>query len=152
MRLFETPQIEYTSDDYYTPKWIFDTLGLVFDLDVAAPPNGAPFVPCKQFYTQAQDGLTSEWFGSVWMNPPFSAPSKWVAKFIEHAQGVAIVGTSCGRWLNTLWNSDAMFAALDYVSFWTPNGPMKTPIPIRCWLVGFGELETKALKNFSKIR
>ena len=23
-----------TSDDYYTPKWIFDAIGLEFDLDV----------------------------------------------------------------------------------------------------------------------
>jgi hypothetical protein len=29
MKLFETPQIEFTSDDYYTPKNIFDRLDLI---------------------------------------------------------------------------------------------------------------------------
>ena len=26
-----------TSDDCYTPRWVFDAMGLEFDLDVAAP-------------------------------------------------------------------------------------------------------------------
>jgi hypothetical protein len=26
-----------TTNDYYTPKWLFDAMGLEFDIDVAAP-------------------------------------------------------------------------------------------------------------------
>ena len=152
MKLFETPQIEFTSDDYYTPPHIFELLDLVFDLDVAAPPNGAPCVPCKNYLTQADDGLTSEWFGSVWMNPPYSNPTPWVDRFIEHGQGVALLPTSNGRWFGTLWNSDASFGVLDYLKFHSPNGVMPQAAPNRCWLVAFGSKEVEALSRFGKVR
>jgi len=29
-----------TSDDYYTPPFIFEGLGLRFEMDVCSPPNG----------------------------------------------------------------------------------------------------------------
>jgi hypothetical protein len=51
-RLFTVRQEQYTSDDYWTPKWIFDALGLEFDLDVASPPEGPMHTPCKAFYDQ----------------------------------------------------------------------------------------------------
>ena len=40
LRLFDIEQTQLTSDDYYTPKWIFEALGEHFDLDVCAPPGG----------------------------------------------------------------------------------------------------------------
>jgi hypothetical protein len=36
--LFSMPQESFTTDDYWTPKWIFDALKVQFDLDVACPP------------------------------------------------------------------------------------------------------------------
>ena len=152
MKLFETPQTEFTSDDYYTPPQIFDRLGLVFDLDVAAPPNGAPFVPCKKYLTQAEDGLTSEWFGSVWMNPPFSNPTPWVDRFIQHGKGVGLIPSSNGRWLTRLWDSSVVFRLLDPIKFYTAQGQMPAGIPVRCWLIAFGVKEIKALKKFGKVR
>jgi len=152
MRLFDSPQTKFSSDDYYTPKHIFDLLNLIFDLDVAAPPNGAPFVPCKNYLTQAENGLTSDWYGSVWMNPPYSNPTPWVDRFIQHKQGVALLPTSNGRWFGTLWNSGAAFGVLDYLRFYTPTGIMPSSAPNRCWLVAFGENEVKALAKFGKVR
>ena len=58
-KLFALPQTQFTSDDHYTPKFVFDRLNLNFDLDVAAPPNGPPFVPCKNYLTQLDDGLSA---------------------------------------------------------------------------------------------
>ena len=104
--LFGQPQTEVTSDDYYTPKWVFDTLDLEFDLDVASPPGGPPFVPCKRFFTQEDDGLAQEWHGRVWMNPPFSNASPWVERFIDHAQGVALLPAARSAWFNKLWNDE----------------------------------------------
>jgi hypothetical protein len=71
--IFSTPQTEMTSDDYYTPPWIFETLGLTFDLDVASPPGGIDWIPARRYFTIADDGLSQPWQGFVWMNPPTQA-------------------------------------------------------------------------------
>jgi hypothetical protein len=76
--LFTVEQHDLTSNDYYTPKWIFETLDLQFDLDVASPSGGIPHIPAKQYFTQKDDGLAQDWFGRVWMNPPFSKAKPWV--------------------------------------------------------------------------
>jgi hypothetical protein len=52
-----------TSDDWYTPKWIFDALGLVFDLDVSSPVGGIPWLPTVQYFTLLDDGLQQQWGG-----------------------------------------------------------------------------------------
>ena len=106
-RLFGQPQTELTSDDYYTPRWVFDTLGLRFDLDVASPPGGPPFVPCDRYYTQQDDGLAQPWNGLVWMNPPFSETGRWMDRWLEHGNGVALIPFSRARWLSDLWESEA---------------------------------------------
>lgn len=79
------------SDDWYTPAYIFEALGLTFDLDVAAPPEGPRHVPCSQWLHQGS--LLAEWRGTVWMNPPFggrNAIEPWLKKFITHADGIAL--------------------------------------------------------------
>jgi hypothetical protein len=45
-QLIAVPQQLAGSDDYYTPRWVFDALGLRFDLDVAAPPGGGSARAC----------------------------------------------------------------------------------------------------------
>ena len=106
--LFGQPQTEMTSDDYYTPKWVFDTLDLEFDLDVASPPGGPPFVPCKRYFTQEDDGLAQEWTGLVWMNPPFSGTAAWMERWLQHQNGVCLVPCSRARWFSQLWDSPAV--------------------------------------------
>jgi len=110
--LFKMPQQTKTSDDYYTPKWLFDALGIEFDLDVACPPEGAPHTPTKHFYTQEDDGLTSPWFGRVWMNPPFSQTNNWAYKFIEHGNGICLVPMGKTKWFARLWNEAHAVMAL----------------------------------------
>jgi len=92
--LFGVEQAERTSDDVYTPAWIFEQLGLTFDLDVASPPGGIPWIPAERFYTQADDGLAQPWHGCVWMNPPYSQPAAWVDRFIQHGNGIALLQVS----------------------------------------------------------
>jgi hypothetical protein len=62
---WETPG---ASDEWYTPAYIFDALGCLFDLDVAHPATVATAVPCKRFLSSG--GLDAPWSGFVWMNPP----------------------------------------------------------------------------------
>ena len=102
-RLFPVAQEQLTSDDYYTPPWVFERMSLTFDLDVAAPPGGVEWVPADRCYTQAEDGLAQLWYGRVWMNPPFSNSAPWVHRFIGHRHGVAVVPLARANWLSRLW-------------------------------------------------
>ena len=106
-RLFPMPQESITSDDYFTPKWLFDALAVEFDLDVACPPEGPLYTPAKAFYTQETDGLASPWFGNVWMNPPFSGTTQWIDKWLTHGNGICLVPFSRARWFSRLWESEA---------------------------------------------
>ena len=102
--LFPIVQQARTSNDYWTPKWVFDALGIEFDLDVACPPEGPVNTPCKNYYTQETDGLSSPWNGKVWMNPPFSKAKPWADKFVEHANGVCLMAFSKSYWFERIWN------------------------------------------------
>lgn len=105
--LFGAPQTQLTSDDYYTPQWVFDRMGLTFDLDVCSPPGGVPWIPAAQRFTLEDDGLAQPWVGRVWMNPPYSNATPWLNRFVEHANGVALLPTAKSLWLDTLWASSA---------------------------------------------
>ena len=81
----------------YTPLEIFTELNTTFDLDVCAPP---PRIHCPSkefcnefFYKDGGDALEKEWFGRVWMNPPFERGEvgKWVKKLSDHGNGIAMV-------------------------------------------------------------
>jgi hypothetical protein len=152
-RLFTTEQTETTSDDYYTPKWIFDTLGLHFDLDVASPPHRTN-VPCDCYYTQADDGLAQEWHGRVFMNPPFSKPTPWVERWIQHSNGIALLSMSKSKWFQTLlWESEAKLVPLpDNLEFVNGNGDKHGRIFMPTALWALGDDNISALHNFGRVR
>ena len=51
-----------------------------FDLDPAAGCEPTPIA--EERYTEADDGLTSPWYGTVWLNPPFSDKSAWYSRLV----------------------------------------------------------------------
>lgn len=85
------------TDEWFTPKYIFDALKLTFDLDVAAPlggPRHVPLIAGNAYLTIHEDGLKQPWQGLVWMNPPFghqSTKRRWLQRFIHHRNGIALV-------------------------------------------------------------
>jgi len=149
--LFGQQQTEVTSDDYYTPKWIFDTLGLHFDLDVASPPHRTN-VPCRRYFTQADDGLAQEWEGRVWMNPPFSKPALWVERWLEHQNGVMLIQSSRAKWFSQLWDSDASVVRTPHnLKFDRPDGaPVGIYMPAMIWAIGSENIE--ALHRLGVVR
>lgn len=79
------------TDAWYTPPWIFDGLGVTFDLDVSAPAEPLEWLPARQRYTVAEDGLALPWQGLVWCNPPYSAPTAWCRKWAQHPDGFLLI-------------------------------------------------------------
>lgn len=146
-QLFASPQQAKTSDDYYTPAWIFDALGLHFDLDVASPPH-ATHVPCDRYLTIEDDGLNSEWHGRVWMNPPFSKTTPWVQRWREHANGIALLPWAKSAWLNDLWNdTNAMCVPLPPHTKFVGGEPFSATA---LWAIGHDNI--KALHNIGQVR
>jgi hypothetical protein len=132
------------SDEHYTPKWLFDRMGIVFDLDVAAPIHGAD-VPAHKYYTEADDGLAQDWSGRVWMNPPFSKPSPWVDKFIANNNGIALLVVSKSKWFKQLWRvADGVMPTPPDMKFWRPDGSNKT-ISFQTFLFALGSDNVEAL-------
>lgn len=151
--LFGAQQEQLTSDDYYTPKWVFDAMGITFDLDVCAPPGGIPWIPADRYFTKADDGLAQPWEGRVWMNPPFSDPSRWIAKFIEHRHGVALVPMAASRWFRRLWDCDApmtLYGEQDRAVFARNDG--ERGIPTRVALFAFGPECVEAISHLGVVR
>ena len=98
-----------TNDECYTPQWVFDALGITFDLDVCAPIGGTGIVPADRHYSIEDDGLIKPWTGRVWLNPPYSNATPWVDKFVNHGNGIALTIVSKSKWFHNLYeNTEAM--------------------------------------------
>jgi hypothetical protein len=153
-RLFEVHQHELTSDDYYTPAWVFERMGIEFDLDVCSPPGGIPWIPATRFFDMADDGLAQPWEGRVWMNPPYSKATPWVNKFVDHRHGIALLPTAKSYWLDTIWGAAeaiVMYGHGGEMPFVRPGRP-----PFRPWFpvsfAAFGEECVEAIGRLGVVR
>ena len=106
--------------DWYTPPYIFDALGVQFDLDPCAPVGGVPWIPAAKHYTVADDGLAQQWNGSVWCNPPYGKyTGAWMDKMNRHKNGIALVfsRTDCKWFHEYVANADALLFLKGRVKF-----------------------------------
>jgi hypothetical protein len=102
----ETPEphrIHYSSaeDEWYTPPEVVAAVVGFFgtvDLDPCCEDADDPTVPATVRYTEDDDGLSKDWQGRVYMNPPYGdAIGQWVTKLHAHYQagdieaGIALV-------------------------------------------------------------
>lgn len=81
---------------WLTPPHIIDALGgwASFDLDPCAAPRPQPWRTAQHMITEdLADGLGMEWWGRVYLNPPYTAAdiARWLAKLADHGQGTALI-------------------------------------------------------------
>jgi phage N-6-adenine-methyltransferase len=67
-------------DVWQTPDAILDPITETIDLDPAAAPDTNIG---ERNLTEDDDGLSSEWEGTIFVNPPFSEKKDWLAKCVE---------------------------------------------------------------------
>ncbi len=68
------------SNEWETPDDLFKKLDdeFCFNLDPCATKENSK---CEEYFTKEDDGLSMEWYGTVFMNPPYGREiGKWVAK------------------------------------------------------------------------
>jgi len=138
------------TDEWYTPKGIFDALGVTFDLDVACPPEGPRHTPSRPIFHER--ALEREWFGSVWMNPPFghmSTKRAWLAKFFAHGNGIALLPdrTSAPWWQEAAPQACAILFVNGKIKFERPDGSIGEQPGTGTCLFAAGPQAVDALRN-----
>lgn len=91
-------------DEWLTPPWIVDKLG-PFDLDPCAPTN-PPWRTAATHFNAADDGLAQEWWGRVWLNPPYGPDTfRWLKRLALHGNGIALLfaRTETEAWHEWVW-------------------------------------------------
>jgi len=97
--------VHYSSatDDWATPQDLFNVLHAEFhfELDVCASDRNAK---AARYFTEKDDGLTKEWSGVCWMNPPYGeAIPAWIRKAWESAESGATVVCLVPARVDTRW-------------------------------------------------
>lgn len=83
-------------DEWYTPAQYIEAarevLGTI-DLDPASNDFANETVKATVYYTEETDGLAQEWYGNIWMNPPYSTAllNKFADKLVESKFEQAVV-------------------------------------------------------------
>lgn len=107
--------------EWYTPAPIVEaarrTMGGI-DLDPASSAKANETVRASCYFTRADDGLSQQWFGRVWMNHPFGAESNgpWIAKLVEEYKAKRVSQACCiglsstsERWFQPLFDFPICF-------------------------------------------
>jgi hypothetical protein len=142
-----------TTDEWYTPKEIVDTLG-EFELDpCAAAAEFRLWDTAKEHITKEQNGLTYDWGGRrIWLNPPYSQPllTQFVKKMVENDNGIALLFNRCD---NTMFhdlifpNATAILFMRRRIKFYKPDGTRGDSPGCGSILIAFNDNNARILEK-----
>lgn len=101
------------TDQWDTPQYVFDALDseFHFTLDVCADESNHM---CARYFTKEQDGLSQNWEGVCWMNPPHGREiGKWTRKARESAKAGTIVVCLLPVRMDTQWWAEDVLKATE---------------------------------------
>ena len=130
------------TDSWLTPLPLIRSLG-EFHLDPCGWPGHDT---AKQVVTLPTDGLKLEWFGRVWLNPPYGKEAvHWLRKLQNHGDGIALVFNR----LDTKWLApfclDGFFAINGRVKFIPTNGQNASQPGTGSILIPFGHRNRESI-------
>lgn len=139
-------------DEWLTPPNIIAGLG-GFDLDPCSPIN-RPWDTAKTHYSIHDDGLSKEWNGRVWMNPPYGQEAaKWLDKLSKHGNGIALIfaRTETKMFFEHVWNkADALLFFEGRLYFHHVNGDRaRANAGAPSVLIAYGNENVKSLEKVS---
>lgn len=127
-------------NEWYTPAEYLELARKVlggFDLDPASSDAANFRVNANEYFTLDDDGLKRDWFGSVWLNPPYSQPdianfaNKMVSEWQAQRVTAAIVLThnyTDTSWFHNLANSaSALCFTKGRIRFVSSSGELASP-------------------------
>jgi phage N-6-adenine-methyltransferase len=124
---------DYDGDEWYTPRRYIDAaidvLGGI-DLDPASSLAAQKTVSASKIFTKDDDGLSREWHGRIFLNPPYSLPliHQFTEKFIGEYEaeridaGIVLVNncTDTG-WFHALLSRFSACFTLGRIAFEAPG-------------------------------
>jgi phage N-6-adenine-methyltransferase len=105
------------SDEWATPDWVFSQLNAEFGftLDPCATGKNAR---CVRYFTISDNGLLRSWAQeTVFLNPPYSQISRWMAKAFGETRdnGATVVCLVPARTDTTWWHAYAMQGEVRFI-------------------------------------
>jgi phage N-6-adenine-methyltransferase len=128
------------NNEWFTPDEYIELARAVLggiDLDPATHRLAQKKVKAAEFFTEEDDGLRQEWFGRVWLNPPYAQPfiAEFVSKLVREVRSgtvsAAIMLTH--NYTDTAWFheaagvADAICFTRGRVKFYNPAGETAAP-------------------------
>jgi len=134
-------------NEWYTPRdYIAAALQVLHEihLDPASNPLANEIVQAETFYTAEDDGLSKDWEGNVWMNPPYESGliSQFIEKLCDEYAGgsvtraiVLVNNATETKWFQSLAEqASAICFPKGRVKFWHPR---KEAVPLQGQAVVF---------------
>lgn len=139
----------YTSNkqDWETPQWLFDKLNshLNFTLDVCADFSNAK---CKEYYNIADNGLSQEWKGMCYCNPPYNDIATWVKKSYEESQkDCTVVMLIPARTDTKIWHQYISKGSVTLLKGRLKFSNSKNSAPFPSCIVVFGKQYDASIRN-----
>lgn len=127
------------TDLWATPQDFFDQQNVMygpFELDVCADNTNAK---CPVYFDKLTDGLTQNWSGKCWMNPPYGRDiGKWMRKAYESSLAGAVVVCLVPARTDTAWWHDyAMKGDITFIRGRLKFGGSKNSAPFPSAVVVF---------------
>lgn len=136
-----------TTIEWLTPPDLVQKLG-TFDLDPCTPLN-PPFLHATVNYTPKDDGLTKEWIGRVYLNPPYGkGMERWLEKLKHHGNGIALIfaRTETKCFFNHIWDdAHAVLFVKGRIKFYNMQGEQKGTPGAPSIFIAYGEHNAEAL-------
>ncbi|MEI7509182.1 MAG: DNA N-6-adenine-methyltransferase [Flavobacterium sp.] len=140
---------ENTKVEWLTPPELVQRLGL-FDLDPCSPIH-APFLHATNNFTTNDDGLLKDWFGRVYLNPPYGRGMElWLEKLKNHGDGIALIfaRTETKCFFEHIWNdADAILFVKGRIRFYHVSGIKAGTPGAPSVFIAYGSKNALALKN-----
>jgi len=128
------------NNEWYTPPQYIALARAVLgdiDIDPASTELAQETVKARRYFDKDQNGLRQQWFGRVWLNPPYAPPliGKFIAKLLMEwdAQRISACIALTHNYTDAIWFHDAMSAANTVcftqgrVKFYEPGGALARP-------------------------
>ena len=148
---FETRQAGNVAGTHtwLTPPGLIAALGK-FDLDPCAA-QSQPWPTAHRHFTKKEDGLSREWTGRVWCNPPYGAfASVWLDRCAKHGNAIALTfaRTETRMFHESVWNrADAVFFFLGRIRFHLPDGTRGGSPGNGSVLIAYGADNVRAIRD-----